>query len=138
MLKKVPKILVKFSMDCSGTLTVVAKELISGIYVSAIFDNKKYNILTFDSLETNNDILNLKIYQSKSKINDYITTMSKYLSDSNYSACISKESIETLTNLLDGLKLKMLEKIIDEESIKKIENIYEECKESINKVVNIN
>lgn len=136
MLKKLPKILVKFSMDCSGTLTVVAKELVSGLHVSAVFDNKKYNVLKFDNLETNNDILNLKIYQSKSKINDYITTMSKYLIDSTYSSCVNKESIETLTSLLDGLKLKMAEKVTDEDSIKKLEDIYEEYKESINKVIN--
>jgi len=136
MLKKIPKILVKFSMDCSGTLTVAAKELVSGLHVSAVFDNKKYNILAFNDLETNNDILNLKIYQSKNKINNYITAMNKYLVDSTYSSCINKNSIETLTSLLDNLKLKVLEKLVDENDIKELENIYEENVEEINKVIN--
>jgi len=136
MLKRIPKILVKFSMDCSGTLTVTAKELVSGTNVSATFDNKKYNISEYENFECDNIVVFRACYLKKN-INDFISSMDKYLSQDQYRSTINEEQIVRLNDLLSTLRYKISNvNFENNENIKDATYIYEEYKRLITDLVN--
>jgi molecular chaperone DnaK (HSP70) len=139
MQKREPKILVKFNLDCSGTLTVTAKELVSGgTQVSAVFDNKKYNIPEYDNFTSGDNILVFRGCYLKKSINDFISSMNKYLSNEEYRSTITNAQIIHLTELLNTLKIKASEAFYEDiESIKEMTKIYEDYKVLITNVINL-
>lgn len=138
MLRRIPKILVKFSMDCSGTLTVMAKELVSGLIVSAVFDNKKYNIPEYDEFTNTDNVLLFRSCHQRKIINEYISAMNKYLVDDQYRMSITKEQKIKLVNLLNELKENTKVNIIDTGSMNMIDGVLELYKGIINDVINEN
>ena len=132
MKRRIPKILVKFSLDCSGTLIVSAKELVSNTIVTAVFDNKKYNLPEYDNFNNVDNILLFRSCQQKKQINDYIQSINKYLTDDMYRLTITKEKQIKLNLLKFNVMLLNFQNIEDIKKVKGIGDfVFEKIKDKI-------